>query len=149
MRIMYPVLLLIMLVSMILAKKGGESLTNSPYVLEKVSKLPAGYEKNDTSQVWKVTFVSLRYSKSLTNKDLDSLYSEAFVCMDQFIFFAEWGGIILSDISCIEGQEEGEAMSFLFSVSKKVDKEKLTKILEESFFGPPTKKADACRLFPF
>lgn len=149
MKIMYLILALVIITAVLVEKKAGENLTDSPYVLEKVSKLPVGYEKNDTSQVWKVTFVSLQYSKSLTNKDLDSLYSEAFVCMDQFIFFAELDSLVLSDISCIEGQKEGEAMSFLFRVSKKVDKEKLVKILEQSFFGSPTKKADACRLFPF
>lgn len=150
MKIMYVVLVLIMVTTVMIVEKGGEKLMDSPYVLEQVSEPPVEYEiTNDTSQVWKVTFVSLRYCDDMFLKDLDSLYSEAFTCMDQFMFFAEQNSVIVSNPSFIEVAKNKDPMSFLFSVSKRVDKEKLIKILEESFFGSPTKKADASRLFPF
>jgi len=149
MKIMYAALLFVLLLSIMLAKKGGDTLKDSPYVLKKVSDPPAGYEVEDTSQVWEVTFILLRHESGMTDKDVDSLYSESFVSMEQFMFFAEVQKVIVSNPALIRGSENGEAMSFLFSVSKKVDKEKLMQILESSFFGSPMKKADACRLFPF
>lgn len=147
MKIMYIILLLILLASIFLAKKGGETLDNSPYVLELVSDIPTGYHVPDTSRVWKVTFISLRVSGGMTTKDLDSLSSAASLCMEQFMFFAELQDVTLSNILHIEAVKEGEYTSFLFSTSKKVGGKKIKEILEQSFFGSPTKKADSCRLF--
>lgn len=149
MKIMYIILLLVLLLSIFLAKKGGETLDDSPYALELVSGIPTGYEVPDTSQVWKVIFVSLQYCDEMTAKDLDSLYSEAFMSMDQFIFFAEQEDVIIFNPTFIEVSNNKDRMSFLFSVSKKIDRTKIIQILEKSFFGSPTKKADASRLFPF
>jgi hypothetical protein len=149
MRIMYILLLLIVLGSMFLAKEGGEKLQDSPYILEKVPQSQVGYEVDDTTQVWRVAFIFLRYGRDMTDKELDSLYYESFVCMDQFIFYANLEDIIPSNISSVEDRREGKAISFLFSVPKTVTEEQLLQILENSFFGTPMKKADACRLFPF
>lgn len=149
MKIMYIILLLVLLASMFLAKKGGENLDDSPYALELVSDIPTGYEAPDTSQVWKVVFVSLQYCDEMTAKDLDSLYFEAFTSMDQFIFFAEQEGIVISNPTFVEVSDNKDRMSFLFSVSKKINRTKIIQILEKSFFGSPNEKSRSISAFSF
>jgi hypothetical protein len=148
MKVMNVVIILFVVMTIICSQK--ESSEQPLYLVDQMKERPPGYESEDTSFVWKISFLSLPLkNEEVSLESLDCLIEEGTLRMEQFIFFANLKNISISGVKIYNFSGEERSMTFLCSISQKISKKVLEEILYQSFFGTDkeTEKADSRRLF--